>query len=93
MNNIQDLDGRFIAPIDPRFLYFSLSLVATWLGYQPDNFRRLCKREGIPIKYPSSGRKAVVNYGDVIAYVDSCDGLTEQQKAIKVRQLERGRSI
>lgn len=93
MTKIKDTDVRSIVPVDPRFLYFSLALVATWLGYQPDNFRRLCKREGIPIKYPSSGRKAVVNYGDVISYVESCDGLTDQQKAVKVSQLERGRGI
>ena len=93
MNNTKHSDGRFIVPIDPRFLYFSVALVATWLGYQPVNFKRLCKREGIPIKYPSGGRKAVVKYGDVLNYIEECDGLTADQKAAKLNQLERGRAV
>lgn len=93
MSNTNTTDSRYIVPVDPRHMYFSLALVASWLGYQPDNFRRLCKREDIPIKYPSAGRKAVVKYGDVVEYLESCNGLTDQQKAAKLDQLERGRAV
>lgn len=93
MNNSKHLDDRFVVPLDPRQLYFSLALIATWLGYRPEHFRRLCKREGIPIKYPSSGRKPVVKYAHVLDYVESCDGLSDDVKAQKLEQLERGRAV
>lgn len=93
MSNTNTIDTRFITPVDPRQLYFSISLVAMWLGYQPDNFKRLCKREAIPIKYPSGGRKAVVKYGHVVEYIEQCNGLSDKEKAAKLDQLERGRDV
>ena len=76
MSNSKLQHDKWAVPLDPRQLYFSLALVAIWLGYQPEHFRRLCRREGIPIKYPSGGRKPVVKYADVVDYIESCDGMT-----------------
>lgn len=93
MSRQNNIDGRFAVPLDPRQLYFSLALVATWLGYQPEHFRRLCRREGIPVKYPSGGRKPVVKYAHIVEYVESCDGMTDKAKSEKLEQLERGRVV
>lgn len=52
----------------------------------------MCKREGIPIKYPSGGRKPVVKYCYVVDYIESCDGMSDADKAAKLLQLEQGRA-